>query len=91
MEKGEESFAELNERMVTSPALSLWKYQRDFVDSDASHKRIGCVLMQHNKVIVYASRQPKPYEQKYPTHNLGLAIIIIALRDWEKRYVWRRV
>ena len=31
--------------------------------------------------IVYASRQPKPYEQKYPTHNLGLAVIIFALRD----------
>ena len=82
MEKGEESFAELNERMVTAPALSLWKYQGDLVVySDASHKGIGCVLMQHNKVIVYASRQPKPYEQKYPTHNLGLAVIIFTLKD----------
>ena len=37
--------------------------------------------MQHNRVIVYASRQPKPYEQKYPTHNLGLTVIIFVLKD----------
>ena len=52
--------------------------------SDASHKEVGIILMQHNKVIVYAPRQPKPYEQKYPTHNWGLkATIIFVLKDWE--------
>ncbi|GJR68577.1 putative nucleotidyltransferase, ribonuclease H [Tanacetum coccineum] len=30
--------------------------------SDASKKGLGCVLMQHGKVIAYASRQLKPYE-----------------------------
>ena len=70
MEKDEESFVEWNEGMVIAPALSLWRYQGDLVVySDASHKGVGCVLMQHNKVIVYAPRQPKPYEQKYPNHN----------------------
>ena len=85
MEKGEESFAELNERMVTTPILSLWKYQGDLVVySDTSRKGIGCVLTQNNKVIAYASRQPKPYEQKYPTHNWELkATIIFILKDWE--------
>ena len=85
MEKGEESFAELNERMVTTPILSLWKHQGDLVVySDTSRKGIGCVLTQNNKVIAYASRQPKPYEQKYPTHNWGLkATIIFILKDWE--------
>ena len=70
VKKGEESFTELSERMVTAPVLSFWRYQVDLVVySDASHKGVGCVLMQHNKVIVYAPRQPKPYEQKYPTNN----------------------
>ncbi|KAL8104338.1 hypothetical protein AgCh_028521 [Apium graveolens] len=50
--------------------------------SDASLKGLGCVLMQHDKVIVYASRQLKPHEQKYPVHDLELAAIIFALKLW---------
>ncbi|KAL6321211.1 hypothetical protein AAG906_016245 [Vitis piasezkii] len=38
--------------------------------SDASRQGLGCVLMQHGKVVAYASRQLKPYEQNYPTHDL---------------------
>nr|GFC55754.1 retrotransposon protein, putative, Ty3-gypsy subclass [Tanacetum cinerariifolium] len=41
--------------------------------SDASKKGLGCVLMQHGKVIAYAPRQLKPYEVNYPTHDLELA------------------
>ena len=90
--KCEETFAKLKERMVTAPVLSLWEDQEDFVVySDTSLKGIRCVLMQHNKVIVYASRQPKPYEQKYPTHNLELEVIILALKDWKTLHVWRKV
>ncbi|GKF69769.1 retrotransposon protein, putative, ty3-gypsy subclass [Tanacetum coccineum] len=33
--------------------------------SDASKKGLGCVLMQHGKVIAYASRQLKPYERRW--------------------------
>ncbi|GJU47974.1 putative reverse transcriptase domain-containing protein [Tanacetum coccineum] len=43
--------------------------------SDASKKGLGCVLMQHGKVIAYASRQLKPYEVNYPTHDLELAVV----------------
>ncbi|XP_070042748.1 uncharacterized protein [Nicotiana tomentosiformis] len=39
---------------------------------DASRIGIGCVLMQHGKVIAYASRQLKKHEQNYPTHDLDL-------------------
>ncbi|GJZ22804.1 putative reverse transcriptase domain-containing protein [Tanacetum coccineum] len=38
-------------------------------------KGLGCVLMQHGKVIAYASRQLKPYEVNYPTHDLELAAV----------------
>ena len=37
---------------------------------DASRIGLGCVLMQKRKVIAYASRQLKKYEQNYPTHDL---------------------
>ena len=50
--------------------------------SDASGKGLGCVLMQHGHVIAYASRQLKPHEKNYPTHDLELAAVIFALKIW---------
>ncbi|GJR83951.1 putative reverse transcriptase domain-containing protein [Tanacetum coccineum] len=47
-----------------------------------SKKGLGCVLMQHGKVIAYASRQLKPYEVNYPTHDLELAAVVFALKIW---------
>ena len=38
--------------------------------------------MQHGRVIAYASRQLKPHEMNYPTHDLELAAIIFALKIW---------
>jgi hypothetical protein len=31
---------------------------------------LGCVLMQHDKVIAYASQQLKKHEQNYHMHDL---------------------
>jgi len=50
--------------------------------SEASRKRIGCVSLQHGKVIAYASRQLKPYELNYPVHELELAAVVHALEIW---------
>jgi ribonuclease HI len=52
------------------------------VYSDASKRGLGCVLIQHGKVIIYASRQLKPYEVNYQVHDLELAAIVFALRVW---------
>jgi hypothetical protein len=52
------------------------------VYSDACKKGLGCVMMQSENVIAYASRQLKPYEQNYPTHFLGLATVVFALKIW---------
>ena len=38
--------------------------------------------MQEGKVIAYASRQLKPYERNYPTHDLELAAVVFALKIW---------
>nr|GEY43227.1 retrotransposon protein, putative, Ty3-gypsy subclass [Tanacetum cinerariifolium] len=48
--------------------------------SDASKKGLGCILMQHGKVIAYASRRLNPYEVNYPTHDLELAAVVFALK-----------
>ena len=50
--------------------------------SDASLNGLGCVLMQEDKVVAYASRQLKPHEKNYPTHDLELAAIVFALKIW---------
>lgn len=40
------------------------------------------MLIQNGKVIAYASRQLKKYEQNYPTHDLKLAVVVHALKIW---------
>ncbi|GJR79527.1 putative nucleotidyltransferase, ribonuclease H [Tanacetum coccineum] len=50
--------------------------------NDASKNGLGCVLMPPGNVIAYASRQLKPYEENYPTHDLELATIVFALKIW---------
>ncbi|KAL8123995.1 hypothetical protein AgCh_011844 [Apium graveolens] len=82
-EKCEECFQELKNRLVSSPVLVFPDEQGNFVIySDASYKGLGCVLIQHDKVIACASRQLKPHEEKYPTHDLELAAIVFALKIW---------
>ncbi|GKA19037.1 putative nucleotidyltransferase, ribonuclease H, partial [Tanacetum coccineum] len=79
----QESFEELKRRLVSAPILTLSSGSGGFqIYSNASKKGLGCVLMQHGKVIAYASRQLKPYEVNYPTHDLELAAMVFALKIW---------
>ncbi|GJT12793.1 putative reverse transcriptase domain-containing protein, partial [Tanacetum coccineum] len=48
----------------------------------------GCVLMQRNKVIAYASRQLKIHEKNYTTHDLELGAVVFALKLW-RHYLYR--
>ena len=47
---------------------------------DASRVGLGCVLLQRDKVIYYASRKFKVHEKNYPTHDLDLAARVFALK-----------
>ena len=38
--------------------------------------------MQEKNVIAYASRQLKVHERNYPTHDLDLAAVVFALKQW---------
>ena len=49
---------------------------------DALKARLGCVLMQSERVIAYGSCQLKNHEQNYPTHDIELAAIVLALNIW---------
>ena len=50
--------------------------------SDASLNELGCVLVQEGKVVAYASSQLKLHEKNYPTHDLELDAIVLALKIW---------
>ncbi|GKC44734.1 putative reverse transcriptase domain-containing protein [Tanacetum coccineum] len=43
---------------------------------------LGCVLMQKDKVIAYASRQLKKLEKNYTIHDLELGAVVFALKIW---------
>ncbi|GJY61987.1 putative reverse transcriptase domain-containing protein [Tanacetum coccineum] len=49
---------------------------------NASLQGLGAVLMQKEKVIAYASRQLKPHEENYSTHDLELGAVVFALKIW---------
>ena len=69
--------------MTTAPVLTLPEGKDGFtVYTDASKEGLGCVLMQHGKVVAYATRKLKPHELNYPTHDLELAAVVFALKKW---------
>jgi hypothetical protein len=79
--KCEESFQELKKRLTTALVLTLPSGTKGLmVYSDALKKGLGCILMQHDKVIVYASRQLKPHKINYLVHDLELANVVFTLR-----------
>ena len=70
-------------RLTSAPVLAIPDGLDDFVVyCDASRVVLGCVLKKYGKVIAYASRQLKPYEKNYPTHDLVLQKVVFALKIW---------
>jgi hypothetical protein len=71
----ETSFQELKKRLTTTPVLTMSDMEKPFsIYYDASDQGLGCVLMQDGHVVAYASRQLRKHEEKYPTHDLELAV-----------------
>ncbi|KAK5819228.1 hypothetical protein PVK06_024200 [Gossypium arboreum] len=82
-EKCQKSFDQLKTYLTEAPILVQPESGKEFVIySDASLLGLGCVLMQEGRVVPYASRQLKPHEKNYPTHDLELAAIVFALKIW---------
>ncbi|GJV83425.1 putative reverse transcriptase domain-containing protein [Tanacetum coccineum] len=82
-EKGEDAFQLIKQKLCSAPILALPKGSENFiVYCDASHKGLGVVLMQNEKVIAYASRQLKIHEKNYTTHDLELGAVVFALKMW---------
>ncbi|GJX23814.1 putative reverse transcriptase domain-containing protein [Tanacetum coccineum] len=82
-DKQEAAFQTLKHKLCSAPILALPQGAENFiVYCDASHKGLGAVLMQNEKVIAYASRQLKIHEKNYTTHDLELGAVVFALKIW---------
>jgi hypothetical protein len=82
-EKCEKSFQELKDKLTTAPVLAVPEPGKDYtIYCDASKHGLGWVLMQERKVIAYGSRQLRPHELNYLTHDLELAAVLHALKSW---------
>ncbi|GJY37604.1 putative reverse transcriptase domain-containing protein [Tanacetum coccineum] len=78
--KEENAFQLIKQKLCSAPILALPEGSEDFVVYyDASHKGLGAVLMQREKVIPYASRQLKIHEKNYTTHDLELGSELVTL------------
>ncbi|GJU87180.1 putative reverse transcriptase domain-containing protein [Tanacetum coccineum] len=82
-DKEEAAFQLIKQKLCSAPILALPEGSEDFVVyCDASHKGLGAVLMQREKVIAYASHQLKIHEKNYTTHDLELGSVVFALKIW---------
>ncbi|GKD19390.1 putative reverse transcriptase domain-containing protein [Tanacetum coccineum] len=82
-EKEENAFQLIKQKLCSAPILALPEGSEDFVVyCDASHKGLGAMLMQREKVIAYASRQLKGHEKNYTTYDLELDSVVFALKIW---------
>jgi hypothetical protein len=87
----EASFQELKKRLTTAPILVMPDMEKSFsIYCDASDQGLGCVLMQDDHVVVYASRQLRKHEAHYPTHDLELAAVVHALKIWRNYLMGKR-
>ena len=81
--KCQSSFEQLKKILVKAPVLTQPTSGREHaMYSDASRIGLGCVWMQGGKVVAYASKQLKPHEHIYPTHDLELAAVVFSLKIW---------
>ena len=79
----------MKECLTTALVMALPFSSEEYtVYCDALRIGLGCVLMQHGKVIAYASRQLKIHERNYPTHDLEMAVMVFALKIW-RHYLYK--
>nr|GEV98717.1 putative reverse transcriptase domain-containing protein [Tanacetum cinerariifolium] len=81
--KQEADFQTLKNKLCSAHILALLQGAKNFiVYYDTSHKGLGAILMQNEKVITYASRQLKIHEKNYTTHDLELGAVVFPLKIW---------
>ena len=71
----------MKDKLTSALVLTLSVGNEGFiVYCDASLVGLGCVLMQHFKVIAYSTRELKVHEKNYRIHDLKLVGVVFALK-----------
>jgi hypothetical protein len=79
----DEAFKVLKKLLTSSPVLTQPDIAKPFdIYCDTSGTSLGRVLMQEGRVISYSSWQLRRHEEHYPTHDLELVVVVMALRTW---------
>jgi hypothetical protein len=74
-----------------APILTISDMEKPFsIYCDASGQGLGCVLMQDGHVVMYASRQLRKHEEKYPIHDLELVAVVHSLKIWRHYIIGKR-
>lgn len=79
----EAAFQTLKQELVTTPVLVLSYFKKIFeVETDASDKGIGAVLMQDGHPLAYLSKSLSPRTQGLSTYEKESLAIILAIDHW---------
>jgi hypothetical protein len=77
------SFEALKHALVNAPVLALPNFKKQFVvETDASDKGVGAVLMQDNHPIAYLSKALGPKAQAMSAYEKECLAVIMAVTKW---------
>ncbi|GAU32562.1 hypothetical protein TSUD_218200 [Trifolium subterraneum] len=77
------AFSSLKQTLITAPVLTLPDFNKKFVvETDASGKGIGAVLMQDHHPIAYISKSLGPMQQALSVYERELLAIVYAVQKW---------
>ncbi|CAH9105349.1 unnamed protein product [Cuscuta europaea] len=82
-EMGTEAFQNLKEAMISLPVLRVPDFNKMFViETDASGKGLGAVLMQEGGPLAYMSKQLSPKYLNKSVYEKELMAIVFAIQKW---------
>lgn len=82
--EAQDSFEKLKGALTSAPVLAVPNFEETFViETDASKKGIGAVLMQRNHPLAFISRSLGPKWQKLSVYEKELLAIVFSVQKWE--------